>query len=90
LDGAAPLTALSQTPDIADWFAARYYSAASARPEIRAIAVQSIDDKDFRTELEAALRRPGRERGKVPIAEIKSLFDVGDAAPARPVRNAVP
>jgi hypothetical protein len=52
------------------------------------ITIQSIDDQAFRNELETAMRRKGRGREKVPIVEIKSLFGVGDAAPARPVAKA--
>jgi hypothetical protein len=42
------------------------------------IAVQSIQNEEFRTPLEKAMRRRG-----VPVSEITSLFAIGDAAPAR-------
>jgi hypothetical protein len=41
------------------------------------VSLQSIHNKEFRALLEKAMR------GKVPVAEINSLFGVGDAAPSQ-------
>jgi hypothetical protein len=42
------------------------------------VAFQSIHNEEFRATLENAMQRRG-----VPVAEIRSLFGVGDAAPAQ-------
>jgi hypothetical protein len=49
-----------------------------ARVVYKDVVIQSIHNKEFRALVEAAMRRRN-----VPITKIKTLFGVGNAAPAR-------
>jgi hypothetical protein len=53
------------------------FQSPTVRVVYKDVAIQSIRNEEFRALLEKAMRHRG-----VPITEIKTLFGVGDAAPA--------
>jgi hypothetical protein len=79
----APTTEENLKPELQDRVGKMIDAALSFQnPVVRVVhkdvAMQSLHDQEFRAPLEKAMRRRG-----VPITEIKTLFGIGEVAPAR-------